>query len=172
MTNFFERFKGLVKNEKQQKTLHQLHTKLIKTFPHHHEDEIAKIACIAGLLARVAFVDLHMAESEISKMATILNKWGSLNHEEATLLAQMAHDEVKELGGLENHLYCHPLGNMLSKPERQDLLCALFAIAASDESVSGEETEEIRLIAKGLLLEPGDFIAAKVSVKEFLSVLK
>ena len=172
MTSFLDYFKGLVESPVEHKTLHHLHSKVILLFPQKSENEIAILSCVAGLLARVAFVDLDFDHSELEKMATILAQWGQIDSKESYELANLAYEEVKELGGLENHLYCHPLGTLLDIDKRRSLLGALFAIAASDESVSGLETEEIRLISKGLLLEPGDFIAAKFSVKDYLAALK
>lgn len=172
MGHFLGYFKDILLGHKDSETLHQLHAKVEQHFQGHDPEKLAILSCVAGLLARIAFVDMKLEEGEAQKMTTILARWGELDEREAGWLTQIAFDEVKNLGGLENHLYCHPLNNLLSKEQRQELLTALFAIAASDDSVSGEETEEIRLVAKGLLLEPGDFIAAKLSVKDYLAVLK
>lgn len=172
MGNFLSYFKDILVGNQESETLHQLHAKMENHFPEKSPEKLAILSCVAGLLARIAFVDMKLDQGEADKMSAILSHWGEIGDEEATWLAQIAFDEVKALGGLENHLYCHPLNKLLPKEERQELLSALFAIAASDNSVSGEETEEIRLVAKGLLLEPSDFIAAKLSVKDYLSVLK
>ncbi len=172
MASFLSHFKDIFIGPKESETLHQLHSKVEKHLTNHSADKLATLSCVAGLLARIAFVDMKLDQGEADKMSAILCEWGQINKDEASWLTQIAFDEVKSLGGLENHLYCHPLNHLLSKEQRQDLLAALFAIAASDDSVSGEETEEIRLVAKGLLLEPSDFIAAKLSVKDYLAVLK
>lgn len=172
MGNFLSYFKDILVGGGESKTLHQLHAKMENHFPQKSPEKLAILSCVAGLLARIAYVDMKLDQGEADKMSVILAHWGELGDEEANWLTQVAFDEVKSLGGLENHLYCHPLNKLLPKEERLELLSALFAIAASDSSVSGEETEEIRLIAKGLLLEPPDFIAAKLSVKEYLSALK
>ena len=49
--------------------------------------------------------------------------------------------------------------------ERQRFLVALLQIAAADGGVSFEETEEIRLVSRGINISHQDFINAKLEVK-------
>jgi uncharacterized tellurite resistance protein B-like protein len=51
-----------------------------------------------------------------------------------------------------------------SEEERRRVINALFAVGAADGDLSFEETEEIRLIARGLNLTHKDFIDAKLQV--------
>ena len=48
----------------------------------------------------------------------------------------------------------------------------LFSVAASDGNADNLESEEIRTISKGLGLEHKHFVAARMSVKEYLGSLK
>ena len=58
------------------------------------------------------------------------------------------------------------------KPEeRYSLLKALFSIAASDGQVEEKESEEIRIISKGLRLQHQDFISARASVLDKIKSL-
>ncbi|UCC51780.1 MAG: TerB family tellurite resistance protein, partial [Anaerolineaceae bacterium] len=50
--------------------------------------------------------------------------------------------------------------------ERQAFLVALFRIAGADGGVSFEETEEIRLVSRGINVSHQDFINAKLKAKE------
>ena len=49
--------------------------------------------------------------------------------------------------------------------ERHGFLVALFVIAGADKDVSFEETEEIRLISRGINVSHQDFIGAKLKAK-------
>lgn len=136
------------------------------------DDELIKIACLAGLLARVAYIDFHVGEDERQQIKKVLTEIVHLDAEEAKLVADIAIDEIKELAGLENHKYCHPLNKILDNQQKFDLILALFSLAASENEISELESEEIRLINKGLELEHQHYVAARVQYKKFLGVLK
>jgi uncharacterized tellurite resistance protein B-like protein len=135
------------------------------------DDELIKIACLAGLLARVAYIDFDVDDEERKQMKKVLIDVVHLDKEEAYLVVDLAVDEIKDLSGLENHKYCHPLNNILDNQQKFDLVLALFSIAASDGEISELESEEIRLINKGLELEHQHYVAARVQYKKYLGVL-
>lgn len=150
----------------------RLHKKISSLIPNENEQQQLNIACIAGLLASVAFVDFEIAPGEKESIIDALNNWSELSQEDSTTIATLAIEEIKDLSGLENHLYCYPLCENLSKDERYQLLKTLFAVAASDGGVEHRETEEIRQITTSLLLEHKHFISARASVLDKLDILK
>ncbi len=150
----------------------RLHEKIAKQFPDKDEDFQVKAACLSGLMARIAFADLKIEETEKSVITESLTKWMELSQEDATTMATLCLDEVKDLAGVENHLYCLPLRESLPENERYQILVTLFHVAASDGNVENMESEEIRNICKGLLLEHKHFISARSTVLEFLGSLK
>lgn len=171
---FWDFFKAPAQNEKQ--SLSRLHDKIEALFPEKNkngdEEEIVILACEAGLLARVAYTDFDLDEAEKLQMKQHLQDFAGLSLEEARAVAELAIEEIKDLAGLENHKYAHPLVELLDNDRRYQLVMALFAIAASDGEVSEKESEEIRQINTSLNLEHKHFIAARASVKERLGVLK
>ena len=150
----------------------RLHKKIADYLPNTDENEHILIACISGLMARVAYVDFHLHENEEAIIADSLKTWTKLTEVEIQAVKKIAIEEIKELAGLENHKYCHPLNDILNQDQRFELLEALFAVAASDGEVESKENEEIRIIAKGLLLEQKYFISARATVVEYLKTLK
>jgi uncharacterized tellurite resistance protein B-like protein len=170
MMSIFNFFKNENKDEVQK--YNKLYSSLQVEFPNLAEKELVITSCIAGLLARVAYVDFHLATEEVEKMDDILNKWGFCFDVQASDVAQMAIKHIKEMAGLENHLYVHPLKNHLSVDDRYRVLQSLFLIAASDGNVDGIESEEIRLITKGLELSNQHFLAARAEVAKYLTALK
>lgn len=149
-----------------------LHEKIARYLPHSDENEQVLIACISGLMSRVAFVDFELHSKEEELIEQSLRTWTNLNDHEITAVKNIAIEEIKELSGLENHRYCHPLNDLLNNDQKYELLKALFAIAAGDGTVEQKESEEIRTIAKGLLLEPKHFLSARATVVEYLASLK
>jgi len=149
-----------------------LHQKISTLLPEKIEDELIKCACVAGLLARVAYIDFDIHENEEDFIQKSLSEWTSFNNEEVKAISKVAIEEIKNLAGLENHLYCHPLNEFMDNDEKYAVVETLFAMAASDHEVTGDESEEIRLINIGLRLEHKHFISARATVLDKLTALK
>ena len=141
-------------------------------YPQMNEEGILITSCVAGLLARVAYVDFHLDVKEQEVMKDLLGQFHFIANIDPCIVAQIAIKHIKEMAGLENHLYVHPLKNLLSKDERYNIIQSLFLIAASDGSVEVVESEEIRLITKGFELSNQHFLAARAEVAKFLKSLR
>jgi len=150
----------------------RLYQKVTKLLPDKDDDELIKCACVAGLLARVAYIDFDIHENEEEFIRDSLLEWTNFNNEEVKAISKVAIEEIKDLAGLENHLYCHPLNELMDNDEKYGVVESLFAMAASDDSVTGDEAEEIRLINIGLRLEHKHFISARATVFDKLMALK
>jgi uncharacterized tellurite resistance protein B-like protein len=169
--NFWKNFK-ITPNSNKSTYQSSLHEKAHGLFPHISEEDLVKMTCYAGLMARVAVNDWSVEDAEIDFMKVSLQKLTHFNEEEALALTKMAIEDVQELAGIENHIYCHALSESLDNSQRYELLEVLFSLAASDEKVDNSEAEEIRLIAKGLRLEQKHYVAARATVLEYLQSLK
>jgi uncharacterized tellurite resistance protein B-like protein len=158
-------FWDIFKEKKTETTkLSTIHAKIVELIPDQEDEKLIKLACISGLLARVAYIDFEVHTNEIDDMEAALVEWGNLSEELSKNIVTIAIEEIKDLAGLENHKYCQPLTNLMKPEERYSLLKALFSIAASDGQVEEKESEEIRIISRGLRLQHQDFISARVSV--------
>ena len=149
-----------------------LQLKIQALLPNATEKELITTACIAGLLARVAYIDFEIHSQEVETMNTVLQKWSPFSTTQINAITHIALTEVKTLAGLENHKYCHPLNDLLTNEEKYQIIESLFAVAASDNAVDHDETEEIRIITSGLRLEHKHFIAARATVLAHLKALK
>ena len=167
--SFWNLFKDDVETTKSES---HLQSKIRELLPFAEEEKLITVACVAGLMARVAFSDLIIDPKEIEQMNQSLGDFAILDEDQTKATIQIALEDVKALCGIENHMYTEPLSTMLSKDQRYSLLKALFQIAASDGKAEDIESEEIRLICKGLLLEQKHFIAARATVAERLSALQ
>ncbi|MBT6326785.1 MAG: TerB family tellurite resistance protein [Bdellovibrionales bacterium] len=148
-----------------------LHKKLADLLPGKNEEELTKIACISGIFSRIILADMTIEDDEITSMKSSLKSWTSLDQKEIDTITKIAVEEVKNLAGIENHKYCGPLNELLDKNERHQLLIALFGLAASDGNACHNETEEIRLLTKSLLLDHRYFISARATVLDKLGIL-
>lgn len=149
-----------------------LQVKIRELLPSASEDTHIVVACVAGLMARVAFSDMVIEEKEVEQMKESLGQFAILDEDQTSAAIQIALEDVKSLCGIENYMYTDPLSTMLDNNKRFELLKALFKIAASDGNAEDVESEEIRLITKGLLLENKHFIAARATVAESIGALK
>ena len=150
-----------------------LERKLKAKFPSIGENMLAEIACMAGLLGRVAFVDLNIDDSEKKEYFTKPSeKWLEIDESLSQKITKVTCDEIELLAGTENHQYTQYLKDNLDTTKRYKILEMLFSVAASDGNADNLESEEIRVISKGLGLEHKHFVAARIGVKEYLGSLK
>lgn len=150
----------------------RLHKRVVELLPQQTEDSHLLIACLSGLMARIAYNDLKVDEGEKKVIEESLKAWTDLSHSECQAVSELCLSEIKELAGIENHLYCLPLRESLSESKRYSIVESLFAVAAADGSVDNSEAEEIRNINNGLLLEHKHFISAKATVLDKIGALK
>ena len=150
----------------------RLHQKIRKLLPKYDHKEQLKLACLAGLFARIAYADMDISDIEQQKISAILREWSDLEETEVQAVSKLACQEIVDLCGLENTRYCGPLAELMTTGQRMSVLTALFAVAAADGSVEHLESEEIRNVAKGLLLEHKHYISARATVLDKLKLLK
>jgi uncharacterized tellurite resistance protein B-like protein len=130
------------------------------------------IAAYAYILSRVARADMNISEAETRKMEQLVIALSGLSEEQAVLVVQIAKTQATLFGGTENFLVTDEFREMATQPEKLSLLNCLFAVAAADDSISGVEEREIRLIANELQLTHSDFIDARLAYRQYLDLLK
>jgi uncharacterized tellurite resistance protein B-like protein len=137
------------------------------------EPERAKfIAAFAYVLSRVARADMNISVSETRRMEQLVTGLSGLPEEQAILAVQIAKSQATLFGGTENFLVTEEFNKLATHDQKLSLLNCLFAVAAADESISGVEEREIRLIVNELQLTHADFINARLAYREYLSLLK
>lgn len=130
------------------------------------------IACFAYLLSRTAHADLKISAEETSMMERIIMEKGKLPEDQAVIVVQMAKTQNLLFGGTENYLVAREFRDTASYKERLSLLDCLFAIAASHDSISTPEDNEISQIADELRIEHRDFISIRSQYRDHLAVLQ
>ncbi|MGE0705500.1 MAG: TerB family tellurite resistance protein [Vicinamibacterales bacterium] len=130
------------------------------------------LAAFAYVLSRVAGADLHYSSEEMQRIAQIVQDVGHLPEEQAVLIAEIAKSQNRLFGGTENFLVTREFNQIATDEQRSSLLDCLFAIAAADHAVSGDEEQQIRQIASELGLTHEDFIRARMAHSDKRTVLK
>ncbi|GAB4225538.1 MAG: hypothetical protein Kow0062_27870 [Acidobacteriota bacterium] len=136
------------------------------------DDAARRVAALAFLLGRVAWVDRKVTEEEADAMVRIVAERAGLSRAQATLAVEIARTRARLHGATDNFLVARELGATIDRDEKRAILDALFAVAAADGSVSTIEANEIRLIADTLGLEHDDYIAMRSRWRDRLAVLR
>jgi uncharacterized tellurite resistance protein B-like protein len=135
-------------------------------------DRARHIAIFAYILSRVARADLVISEVETRAMESIVEEAGGLTPEQVILVVQMAKTQAILFGGTENYIVTREFNRLATREEKLALLRCLFAVSASDDSISVMEDNEIRRIADELRLTHEDFIEVRSEFRDRLSVLR
>jgi len=130
------------------------------------------VAAFAYILGRVAHADLHISEEETRKMEEIVHSLGHLPEDQSVLVVQIAKSQNRLFGGTENYLVTREFMEISRPEQRQELLDCLFAVSASDDSISGVEEAQIRQIASELGFSHRDFVTARSAYNQHREVLK
>lgn len=164
-------FKTFTTEDEEISKYSKLHELIAREFESLTDEQALVAACVSGLMARVAYVDFHVDDKEVEKIEHLVQEFNFNFGVPAKKLVDVAIDHIKEMAGIENHLYVRPLNEVLDKDKRYEIIQCLFLIAASDGSVEGIESEEIRTISKGFELSSQHFRAAQAEVSDFLKSL-
>lgn len=128
------------------------------------DQEMRRLGLAGGLMARIAKVDQDVSESEMEAMVDILTDTWQLGRDAAVFVANVAVSSLDVT--YDYYRMTREFATSTSLEERKRFLVALFLIAGADEDVSFDETEEIRLVARGINVSHQDFIGAKLQAKE------
>jgi uncharacterized tellurite resistance protein B-like protein len=127
------------------------------------DEEMRKLGLAGGLMARIAKVDRTVTEDELNAMVSMIEEHWALAPEAAAFVANVAMSSLDV--NYDYYRMTREFATSTTLEERQGFLVALFVIAGADEDVSFEETEEIRLISRGINVSHQDFIDAKLKAK-------
>lgn len=126
------------------------------------EELLWKLSLAGGLMARVAYIDKEVGESEIESMVKAIREHWGISEFQANLVAEVAVSDISK--GLDDYQLSSQFFECTTPDERLSFLDALFAVAAVKGGVSFQETEDIRSIATVLKLTHQQFITAKLKI--------
>jgi uncharacterized tellurite resistance protein B-like protein len=132
--------------------------------PHHARF----VAAFAYLLGRVAGADLQVSAEETRTMEALVREQGQLSHEQAMLAVQLAKTSNLLFGGTADFLVAREFSELATYDQKLALMRCLFALAATDESISMAEEGEIHRIAAELRIHQPDLVSLRLAHKRHL----
>ena len=126
------------------------------------------LAAFAYLLGRVAHADQHVSAEETNAMEALVSEQGQLAPDQAMVVVQLAKTSNLLFGGTANFLVAREFSEIASYDQKLSLMRCLFAVSATDASISLAEESEIHRIAKELGIQQPDLVELRVSHKKFL----
>ena len=113
-------------------------------------DTARYLASFAYVLARVAYADLEIDAEETREMERTVRSLASVSESEAVLVVAIAKSQTRLLGGTENYVVTREFRRIATQAQRGELLQCLYAVAAADGSITGDESAEIAAIGDEL----------------------
>ena len=126
------------------------------------------IAAFAYLLGRVARADLQVSSEETHAMEALVREQGQLSQEQAMVVVQLAKTNNLLFGGTANFLVAREFSELATYDQKLALMRCLFAVSATDESISLAEEGEIHRIATELRIDQPDLVSLRVTHKRHL----
>ena len=126
------------------------------------------IAAFAYLLGRVARADLQVSPEETHAMEALVREQGQLSQEQAMVVVQLAKTSNLLFGGTANFLVAREFSELATYDQKLALMRCLFAVSATDESISLAEEGEIHRIATELRIDQPDLVSLRVTHKRHL----
>ncbi len=132
-------------------------------------DRARFFAAFAYVLARVAGSDLRMEQSETDSMVATLSELTGIADSEARLVVQIACSSMEDLEATHNYLVTREFGRLSDTAEKIQLLECLYAVAAADGVITGDESNEVASIAEEIGLSRGDALALRSRFRDKLA---
>lgn len=130
------------------------------------------VAAFAGLLVRVAYVDRSISEAERAVLAPLLAINAGLPLPEADTVMEIVTHRATTLEGISYASLTRAFNAIATVDEKERLIDCLFAVATAEGSISLVEDEEVRAVARALLLSHQQLIAVRSRYKEQLEVIQ
>ena len=126
------------------------------------------LARFAYLLGRVAHADRHVSDEETRAMERLVTDEGHLTTDQAMLVVALAKSSNTLFGGTADFQVAQEFAETATYEEKLALARCLFAVAATDASISMAEETEIHRITNQLKIDPPDLTALRVQHRRYL----
>ncbi|MGE4232309.1 MAG: TerB family tellurite resistance protein [Bacteriovoracia bacterium] len=144
--------------------------KMKALFSTHEEKTSQFYAAFSFLLARVANTDSNVTDAEKVAIRDILINQCGLSTQLAEAIQSLAVEKTVS-NKVENHIIVRKLNEVASRDQKYMVIRSLLMVA-KDEDITEQESEQIALIASGLMLSRKEFIQIRSEFREYLRVLK
>jgi uncharacterized tellurite resistance protein B-like protein len=121
------------------------------------------LARFAYLLGRVAHADQHVSAKETEAMEHLVLQEGGISSDQAMLVVSLAKTSNLLFGGTADFEVARDFAAHASYEDKLALARCLFAVAASEDSISMTEETEIHRILNQLKIQPSDLTALRIA---------
>ena len=105
-------------------------------------------------------------------MESLVSDHGRLSQDQAMVVVQLAKTSNLLFGGTANYVVAREFSATATYDEKLALMRCLFAVSATDESISTAEESEIHRIANELRIDHPDLVALRVAHQRHLPGLR
>lgn len=130
------------------------------------------VAAFAGLLMRVADAEDHVSEAEMAALRRLVAENARLGQDETEAVADLVASQLESVAGIEYSQLTRTMNAHASPEEKLRLLDCLYAVATADGVATVVEEEQIRAVARALMLSHADLIAVRQRYASRLEVLR
>jgi uncharacterized tellurite resistance protein B-like protein len=130
------------------------------------------LAAFAYVLSRVAGADLDISDIETAEMVRLVERVGHLPEAQAIVVVEIAKSQNRLFGGTENFLVTREFREIATDEQRRELLECVFAVAAADQAISGEEESQIWQIASELGFRHEEYVQVRLKYSDKRTVLR
>lgn len=141
---------------------------LVETLDRMDPERARHLARVAYLLGRVAHADRHVSHDETLMMERLLAAEGGLTPDQATIVVGLARTSNLLFGGTADFQVAQEFAEHASYEDKLSLARCLFAVAATDQSISLAEESEIYRIVNQLKILPQDLTALRLEHRHIL----
>ncbi|HEX9730574.1 MAG TPA: TerB family tellurite resistance protein [Thermoanaerobaculia bacterium] len=130
------------------------------------------LAAFAFLLGRAAHADLDVSDTELVKMAEIVERYGDLPADQARLVVEIVRREHELRGATQSYQVAREFRRIASREQREELLHCVFAVSAADDSISGAEEKQARQMAEELGFSHREYVEIRSRYHHKRSVIQ
>lgn len=134
-------------------------------------DRARFVAGFALLLSRIAAADHEVTAEEAAMLERLVRDKTGLPADQAALVVDRAKAHQQRHGATDDFLVTRELTERLSYEEKLAMLDCLFAVAAADERIRTQESDEIGRIANELRIEHKDLVGLRHQYRDRLAAL-
>ncbi|MET0772593.1 MAG: TerB family tellurite resistance protein [Candidatus Limnocylindrales bacterium] len=130
------------------------------------------IGGFAYVLGRAANADLSITPDEVAFIERTIVEVGQLPEAQAVLVVEIARAQTELKGATEDYLVTREFTEGASVEDRQRLLRFAFAVTASDDTITAQESAELNEIGKELGFTSGEVDKVRVDFADQLSAIQ
>jgi uncharacterized tellurite resistance protein B-like protein len=130
------------------------------------------LAAFAYVLSRVAGADLDISDVETIEMVRLVERVGQLPEAQAIVVVEIAKSQNRLFGGTENFLVTREFREIATDEQRRELLECVFAVAAADQAITGEEEAQIWQIAAELGFQHEEYVQVRLKYSDKRTVFR